>query len=309
MSPPETIGAGGASDRAIYYAPEVAFDRPVPRVPPAVFAAERDRAFDPAAPTGWVPLDQSEALGCAWPATTPALLAGYIVIRAGERFAHTVKSTGQVYYVIRGDGMTTCRQERFSWDQGDGFCLPGGTEIELTSASGAILLMVSNEPELSFLRANSDGQAADDLTPTCFRATEVDARLRQVHGRNGEQKSAGKSVVFVTPLMEARRLTTPTLLAAINSLEAGGDQRPHRHSSAALTLSIAGEGVHSLVDGQVIPWRPDTVIVTPAYAVHSHHNRGAREMRSFVVQDTGLYTELRSLSFAWTDAAPSPSET
>lgn len=290
-----------AEDRAVYYPPEVAFDRPVPKIPAAVFRDERARAFAPDAPTGFVALDQSAALGSAWPATTPALLARYIVIRAGDRQQHRLNSSGQVYYVIRGEGEAECAGERFTWGSGDGFCLPGASDIALTSAAGAILMMVSNEPELAYLRATAGEDAAEAIRPTLFRRTEIDRHLASVHGRNAEQLAAGKSVVFVTELMADRRLATPTMLAAINSLEPGGDQRPHRHSSAALTLAIAHDGVFSRFDGVDVPWEPDTMVVTPPYVEHSHHNRGKAMMRSFVVQDTGLHTELRSLSFYWTD--------
>jgi len=290
-----------ARARARFYAPEVAFDRPVPKVPAAVFWAERQRAFAPDAPTGFVPLDQSSALGSPWPATTPTLLARYIVVRAGDHFAHRLASSGEVYYVIRGSGDTRCKDEGFTWAAGDAFCLPGGERVEHRARDAAILMQVTNEPELSYLRAEPDMGLAAAIQPTLFPAEEIDTYLRNVHGRNGEQLAAGKSVVLLSGMMEERRLTTPTILAAINTLEAGADQRPHKHSSVALTLSIMGEGVYSQVDGQKVDWLPDTMFVTPPGAVHSHHNRGADMMRSFVAQDTGLHTQLRTTNFSWTD--------
>src|SRR3546814_2750377 len=99
-----------ARARAQFYAPELAFDRPVPKVPAAVFWTEREQAFAAGAPTGFVPLDQSGALGSAWPATTPTMLARYVIIRKGEQFGHELASTGEVYYVIRGEGETTDRK-------------------------------------------------------------------------------------------------------------------------------------------------------------------------------------------------------
>jgi len=143
--------------------------------------------------------------------------------------------------------------------------------------------------------------ARNAIRPTLFAAEETELHLRAVHGRNGEQRSAGKSVVFLTALMEERRVTTPTLLTSINSLEPGGDQRPHRHSSAALTLNVAGEGVYSMVEGQRVDWSPHVVFVTPPNRAHSHHNRGHGLMRSFVAQDTGLHAQLRTTNFAWID--------
>lgn len=287
-----------AAERALFYAPQVAFDRPVPKVPPVVFAAEREAAFAPDAPTGHIACDIAEALGSPWPATTPTMLARYVVVRAGETLGHRLVSTGEVYYVIRGSGETRCMGETFRWKQGDAFCLPGGDAVEHGATAHAILLMVSNEPELAYLRAQA-GETT--IAPTLFAAEAIDAHLRAVHGRNGAQLAAGKSVVFLSAMMADRRVTTPTLLSSINTLEPGGDQRPHRHSSAALTLSIAGEGVYSLVDGERVDWLPDTLFVTPPNAVHSHHNRGGAMMRSYVVQDTGLHSQLRTTNFSWTD--------
>lgn len=287
-----------AAARAEFYAPEVAFDRPVPEVPPVAFFSERERAFAADAPTGSIPCDLSKRLGSPWPATTPTMLARYVVVRAHETLHHQYCSTGEVFYVIRGAGETLCRGERFAWKRGDAFCLPGGEAVEHQAAADAILMQVTNEPELAYLRA-APGETA--IEPTLFPAHISESHLQNVHGRNSEQRSAGKSVIFLTKMMAERRVTTPTLLSALNSLEPGGDQRPHRHSSVALTLSIQGEGVYSMVDGERIDWMPDTLFVTPPGSVHSHHNRGDKMMLSYVVQDTGLHSQLRTTNFSWVE--------
>jgi gentisate 1,2-dioxygenase len=224
-----------------------------------------------------------------------------VVLAAGEALEHAFASTGEAYYVLRGRGRTVCEGETVDWKAGDAFCLPGGVAAGHHADTRAVLLSVTNEPELAYLRAEPDATTRAAIRPTLFPAEETARHLRSVHGRNGEQRAAGKSVVFLTELMEARRLTTPTLLVAINSLEPGGDQRPHRHSSAALTLSIAGEGVYSTVDGERVDWSPDVLFVTPPGALHSHHNPGTQMMQAFVVQDTGLHSELRTTNFAWAD--------
>ncbi|OJY53879.1 MAG: hypothetical protein BGP17_07520 [Sphingomonas sp. 67-41] len=287
-----------AAGRAVFYAPEVAFDRPIPKVPAAVFFAEREAAFAVDAPTGMIACDVAKQLKSPWPATTPTMLARYVVVRSGDMLDHQLNSSGEVYYVIRGAGETDCVGERFAWTCGDAFCLPGGEAVRHRASSDAILMLVTNEPELDYLRAGPDETA---IEPTLFPGEIIEQHLRNVHGRNGEQQAAGKSVVFLTAMMAERRVTTPTLLSAINTLEPGADQRPHRHSSAALTLSIQGEGVYSTLDGERIDWLPDTLFVTPPMAEHSHHNRGREMMRSFVVQDTGLHSQLRTTNFGWTD--------
>ena len=290
-----------ATKRAIFYQPEIAFNRPVPPVPAKVFSAERAKAFDPATPTGFVPLDQGEEIGCKWPATTPALLARYLVLRPGELFSATLPSGGDSYFVVRGKGHSECEGETIDWGERDVFCLPGAVLATHVSDGGAILLLVNDEPLFHFTRARPDPDAPDAVQPTLFPFQTTMDGLREVHGRNGEQLAAGKSTVFVTQTMADRRLLTRTVLASLNSLEPGGDQRPHKHSSAALTLSVQGDGVYSMVDGERVEWQPDTVIVTPPGAIHSHHNRGSELMLGYVTQDTGLHTELRTTNFAWTD--------
>ncbi|RYY29128.1 MAG: cupin domain-containing protein [Sphingomonadales bacterium] len=286
-----------AAARAGFYAPEVAFDRPIPKVPAAMFWTEREAAFAADAATGMIACDLAAQLASPWPATTPTMLARYVVVRANEALDHQLNSSGEVYYVLRGAGETACAGERFAWRQGDSFCLPGGEAVTHQASAHAILMQVTNEPELAYLRA---GPGETQIEPTLFSGEVTDQHLRNVHGRNGEQLAAGKSVIFLTAMMAERRVTTPTLLAAVNTLEPGADQRPHHHSSAALTLPIVGEGVYSQLDGERIDWMPDTLFVTPPNAEHSHHNRGPEMMRSFVVQDTGLHSQLRTTNFAWT---------
>jgi len=60
--------------RARYYSSADGFNIKRSRIPAQVFLRERDRALDPATPTGFLPLDLSAALGSDGPATTPLIL-------------------------------------------------------------------------------------------------------------------------------------------------------------------------------------------------------------------------------------------
>ena len=86
---------------------------------------------------------------------------------------------------------------------------------------------------------------------------------------------------------------------AMNTLEPGGDQRPHRHNGAAITLAIEGKGIHSMIEDERIDWSTGAAQITPATALHSHHNRGDRRMESLVVQDEGLHFYTRTPGFSW----------
>ncbi|MGA8328076.1 MAG: cupin, partial [Mycobacterium sp.] len=55
-------------------------------------------------PTGVVPLDLSTELGITGEATSPALLANFVRIRAGEQIDTNPNATSQLYYVMYGRG-------------------------------------------------------------------------------------------------------------------------------------------------------------------------------------------------------------
>ena len=93
-----------AEARARYFNTANAFDMKLPPVPDAVFTEEPARALDPDAPTGFVACDISAELACAFPATSPLVLARYARIRAGEALTADFNATGVLAYVIRGRG-------------------------------------------------------------------------------------------------------------------------------------------------------------------------------------------------------------
>src|SRR3546814_6282655 len=107
------------------------------------------------------------------------MLARYVIIRKGEQFGHELASTGEVYYVIRGEGETTCLNETFRWKAGDAFCLPGGKAVEHRADAPAILMMVTNEPELAYLRAGPGTAPAGAIQPT-LRSEEHTSELQSL---------------------------------------------------------------------------------------------------------------------------------
>lgn len=286
---------------AIFYVPEGAFSRGLADVPPYVFADEQRRALDPQCPTGLVPLDISNLLGTAYPATTPVLLARYVVVRAGESLEHAFEATGEIYYVARGAGMSGAGDTRIAWRAGDVFVLPGASRTRHQAETDAVLVCFTNEPELAYAGVRApEARHNAVVAPAYFDARVIDEKLGLVHQRTGPQQTAGKSVIFATTPLQGMRTMLPSITAAVNTLEPGGDQRPHRHNAVALTLAIESEGIHSKIAGQQVDWIPFGVMVTPPQAEHSHHNRGRRMMKSFVVQDGALYYQLRNPGFAWT---------
>src|SRR5213594_2324396 len=144
--------------RARYYSSADGFNIKRPRIPAPVFARERDRALDPATPTGLLPLDLAPTLGTDGPATTPLILARYARIRAGESLATRFEASGEIYYAVAGSGETTWGAETLGWEAGDVFCLPGGVPARHhATGSDPVLWVVTNEPELAFERAQAPG--------------------------------------------------------------------------------------------------------------------------------------------------------
>ncbi len=286
---------------AIFYLPEGAFDRGLAYVPPHLFLDEQRQALDPACPSGLIPMDLSGVLGTAWPATTPAMLARYVVVRAGEAVEHAFEATGEIYYVARGQGVSHAGDTRIAWRAGDAFVLPGAGRTRHEAQADSLLVCFTNEPELAYAGVRPPEAAHNPVVKAAyFDGRLIDEKLGLVHDRTGPQRTAGKSVIFATTPLQGMRTILPSLTAAVNTLEPGGDQRPHRHNPAALTLAIESEGIYSQVDGRRIDWIPFGLMVTPPQAEHSHHNRGPRMMKSFVVQDGALYYQLRNPGFSWT---------
>src|SRR5688572_9274932 len=101
--------------RARYHSSADGFNITRPAVTPRTFIAERDAAFDGSAATGVFALDTSAELGLPFPATTPLILARYARIRAGEKLSTRFAASGELYYVITGEGETRWDDGALTW--------------------------------------------------------------------------------------------------------------------------------------------------------------------------------------------------
>jgi gentisate 1,2-dioxygenase len=285
--------------RARYVCNENGFAFSYPSVPVRQFKAEHARAVDPGEPTGTILLDASNALGTAYPATTPTLLCRYIRLRAGERLSQTYSASGEVCYVMSGGGEVTSGKDHFVWKQGDVFCLPGGEEATYRADRDTILFNVTDEPLLAFAGAMAPDRGRGAVEAVVWRGEEIERRFEAVFNRPITEQTTGASVQFATRRTEPNFTTIPFINVAINTLAAGRDQRPHRHNGVAVTLAIQGEGIHSEIDGERVDWITGVAQITPATTLHSHHNRGEKRMRSLVIQDEGLHIYTRTPGFSF----------
>jgi gentisate 1,2-dioxygenase len=292
--------ASEAAARARFFNSANAFNVKLPPVPDHSFTAEPAQMLDPAAPTGLVACDLSAELGCAFPATTPLLLARYARIRPNDRLTTAFVASGAIWYVITGSGTTDIGAERLAWSTGDVFVLPGGgTHEHHAGPMGAVLWVVTNEPQLAFesLRAPAAGDAP---TPAVhYPRDEIRHQLDRIYAAGMDDETAGLALIFSSDRQEAIRNVLPTLTLAMNSLPPGQSQRPHRHNSVAVTLVVQGEQCHSMVDGRRKDWSPWATTITPPTAMHSHHNTGTERALFLIVQDGGIHYHARTMGFAF----------
>ncbi|MFT5175171.1 MAG: gentisate 1,2-dioxygenase [Gammaproteobacteria bacterium] len=302
--PPQHASEPGskAQQRARYFNTGNAFNVQLPAVPNAVFAHEALHALDSATATGFTACDASATMQCAYPATSPLLLARYARIRAGESLSCDFNASGVVHYVISGDGSTQAAGERIEWHPGDVFVTPGGMPLVHSAGdTAAVLWVVSNEPQLSFenLCAPAPGNAPTDVVH--YTAAEIDRQIELIYNVGRDEQIAGSALIFSSDKQQDSRNVLPTLTLAMNSLPAGATQRAHRHNSVAVSLVIRGDKCYSMIDGERKDWAPWATTITPPVSVHSHHNEGGEQAMFLIVQDGGLFYHARAMGFEFID--------
>lgn len=290
------------TQRARWFHSGNAFNVKHPPVPRHVFLAERERAFDPACPSAFIPLDLSRQLNVAFPCTLPLVLAGYVRVRAGEQLTTRFRAGAEIFVGLEGEGRIGSGADAIDWRAGDVVLLPGGGEtIHSADAADAVLWAVNDEPYLRFAEAAAPAREAAPVEATHFRAEEIQRELMKVHELPEIKDLAGYALLLSSAKMERRRSVTPLMTLALNSLPGGLTQRPHRHNAAALTLCVAGERCHSTIEGERVDWSRHAVMVTPPGEMHAHHNEGDGLMLSWVIQDGGLHYHTRTMDFAYAE--------
>ncbi len=281
-------------------------------------------------PTRLVPLDLSAQLDVAYPATSPGLLASFVVIRPGERLVTEPEATSELYHCLRGNGRTDLATggpggpgvagadsaggagvpDRMSWVQGDFFVLPAGYTCDHAGGpEGALLYRVTDAPLLRYLGATA---TQPRFAPTLYDGAEALARLAEVEADPAAEGRSRISILLGNTATPRTLTVTHTLWAMLGVLPARRVQRPHRHQSVALDLiigcqpgcySLVGprlDATGSIVDPVRVDWEPGGAFVTPPGLWHSHHNESGRPAHLVPIQDAGLHTYLRSLDIRFT---------
>ncbi len=278
--------------------------------------------------TRLVPLDLSAGLGVPYPATSPALLAAFVVLEPDQSLVTTPDASSELYHVIEGAGRTEFERPRVAtagdrapaggtvaWGAGDFVTLPSGCTARHTADPGAraLLYRVTDAPLLAYLGV-TPGPAR--FAPTRYDAATARARLAEVESHPDAASRNRVSILLGNAAHPQTLTVTHTLWAMLGVLPADRVQRPHRHQSVALDLitdcapgcyTLVGREVDErgdIVDPERVEWEGAGAFVTPPGLWHSHHNESGRPAHLVPVQDAGLHTYLRSLDirFAATGA-------
>jgi gentisate 1,2-dioxygenase len=278
-----------------------------PQVPIVQFGPE----FYVDQPTGVVPLDLSKELGVKdGAATSPALLANFLRVRAGEQIDTSPNATSQLYYVLYGRGFAAINGHLVKWEKGDFLTLPAGCHSVFYADAEAAMYWVHDEPLLRYLGADA---TQPRFRPTKFRRADVVAKLEDIAARPGANDKSRVSVLLANADQEQTLTITHVLWAMFGVLPAGQEQRPHRHQSIALDLILDAppSGCYTLlgtrldehgeiVDPIRVDWQAGGAFTTPPGMWHAHYNETDTPAHLIPVQDAGLQTYLRSLDIKFT---------
>ena len=262
-------------------------------------------------PTGVMPLDLSKELGVKDGAvTSPALLANFLRIRAGEQIETSPNATSQLYYVLYGRGFVAINGHLVTWEKGDFLTLPAGSHSVFYADAEAAMYWVHDEPLLRYLGADA---TQPRFRPTKFRRADVVAKLEDIAARPGANDKSRVSVLLANENQEQTLTITHVLWAMFGVLPPQQEQRPHRHQSVALDLILDAppsgcytllgtrlDGRGNIVDPIRVDWQAGGAFTTPPGMWHAHVNETDEAAHLIPVQDAGLQTYLRSLDIKFT---------
>lgn len=267
------------------------------------------RELHESGPTRILALDNSVALGCAGPATSPGLCANFIHINPGDHQATDADATSQLFFVIRGKGSTGIGASTIAWSEGDIFTLPARSPAVHRATTDAALYWVHDAPLLTYLGAEATCQR---FSPTLYKGETIRDKLDEIV-RDPSSATANRLSVLLGHENFPQTMTiTHVIWAMYGRLPVGSVQAPHRHQSVALDLVIECKpGCYTMVgplldqdgsikDGKRFDWIPGSAFITPPGLWHSHHNESGSVAHILPIQDAGLHTYLRTLNILFT---------
>lgn len=255
-------------------------------------------------PTRVIPFDLSAKLKIEAPGTSPNLRAAFIRIEKDKQIQTKVNATSELYFVIRGKGISVRNDDSFDWSEGDFFVMPGGKEMVHEAHADAALYWITDESLLQYLGVTV---TSERFSPTLYRAEECRKELAKVAADPASADRNRVSILLANKNFPQTMTVTHTLWAMFGVLPKDSVQPPHRHNSVALDLILdCPPGCYTLIsrdidkEGKLInpvrqDWKPYSAFVTPPYYWHSHHNESNSDAHLIPIQDAGLQTYMRTL--------------
>lgn len=296
------------AQRARYVPVEKGFNIKRPAIEARAFTEEMTRAFAGDAPTGFVPLDLSTALGTGYLATTPFMLARYARVRKGERLDYSFLASGEMWTVLRGRGELRRGDETLHWRERDMLALPGGVASSWQAFEDSVLWVATDEPTLAFEGVRPEVMARAPIEATHYRADDIARELRTLYDRKMEPDTPGRALFMATERTETLGTCLPSMTLTLNAVRPGEAQRLHRHNAAAIVLALHEARCVSTIGGKTLPWTQHVTLLTPAGAAHDHRNAATQGAvtdddiaLALIVQDGGLYYYARTMGFEFAD--------
>jgi len=258
-------------------------------------------------PSRIIPLDLSKSLKSATPASTPSLAASFLRVDAGETLQTSANSTSELFYVIRGSGVSESDDGEIPWSEGDFFTLPGSTARHRAQETSA-LYWVNDQPLLDYLGVQ---RSRPRFAPAHYTRSELAKALEQAASDPQAATRSRVSLILGNPGCMQTMTVTHVLWAMYGLIEPNTRQLPHRHQSVALDLIIdAKPGCYTLVGTELgsnghiknptrVDWKSGSAFVTPPGYWHEHRNESGERAYLTPIQDAGLHTYLRTLDITF----------
>jgi len=271
-----------------------------PRMPVQEFPAVDGET----APTGVRPLDLSDLLRCDGPATSPGLMASFVVVRAGDTVSTYADATSHLFFLRKGTGTITVDGTVISYGPGDLVTLPASGAAIHRAETDTVAYWVHDAPLLRYLGASA---TVAKFRPTVWKWDTLRDAVHEALADPLAGKRSRISVLLTNSHFPQTLTITHVLWAMIGILPAGANQLPHRHQSVALDYIIhcppgcctrVAERVDAegnLIDPIEVPWVSGGAFTTPPGWWHSHHNASGEDAYLMPIQDAGLHTFLRTL--------------
>jgi len=282
--------------------------------------------------TGVNYIDNSELYNINYKATSPNLLASFIVLdKINKDKTHIKKlniskeneinASSHLFYVLSGkctfklkENQTIGKKRKrnlnyqdFIVNNGEIFICPAFYELIISNESDTEkteIYYVNDSPLLNYLGAVTKNKI---FRPCVYDKNFIQENLKNLSDPNNNRKGILLSNLDTEKI--GVNTITPTLWSLYNELPAKTVQKPHRHNSVALDLCIFcsdSENVYTLVGDELdengkivnptkVNWVQGEMFITPPGLWHSHNNEGDTDAYILPIQDAGLLLYQRIL--------------